>query len=549
VIALIAFLLRTSRRLVALSIATGAFAGACGIALIALIHAELDRRSPSSTKLAVAFGCLCVLAASARVVSRVAMARLGQGAIARLCGALCHKILALPLARFEETDAGGLLAILTDDVSIVAGALTGIPLVAINAPIVICGLLYAGWLSPVILAGGVAFAAVAIFGYLQLAKTGLSRLRQARVSQDRLFGHARSVVEGFRELKLNRERRDALIARDLLPAAETVRDQGLAGMTRFALADGWGQLAYFGFLGFLLFVLPAIRPIDRATLSGAVLVILYLLAPLDVLLMWVPMLGRAQASMLKIEAMLPSLESLGRDEAEPRSLPFEDSLCLDNVTHSYSAAPGERGFSLGPIDLTIRFGEVLFLAGGNGSGKTTLVKLLSGLYEPDGGRVLLDGRTIGDDERESYRQLFSVVFADGYLFARLLGDDPEADERAREGLVRLALLNKAHVKDGEFSTIDLSQGQRRRLALLTALLEDRPILVFDEWAANQDPHFKKFFYLELLPELKSAGKTLIVISHDEDYYDEGDRVVRLHDGEIRQETHSAIPGPCIRAEV
>ncbi len=196
---------------------------------------------------------------------------------------------------------------------------------------------------------------------------------------------------------------------------------------------------------------------------------------------------------------------------------------------------------MGPIDLTISAGELLFLAGGNGSGKTTLVKLLTGLYEPDSGRVALDGRAIGVDDAESYRQLFSVVYADGYLFSHLFGiERPNVDLEASEGLERLGLAGKTRVERGAFSTIDLSQGQRRRLALLAARLEDRPILVFDEWAANQDPFFKRFFYLELLPELRGEGKTVVVISHDEEFYDVADRVVRLLDGQVAHESPAAV---------
>jgi putative pyoverdin transport system ATP-binding/permease protein len=533
VISLIGFLLRSSRAWVALSAAAGVVAGGCGVALIALIHAELDRASPSALRLAIAFGGLCILAASARVVAQLAMARLGQGTVAQLRVTLCRKILDLPLARFEERGSGGMLAVLTDDVTNVAGALTGIPHIAINAPIVVFGLAYAGSLSPMILAGGLVFAAIAIFGYVMLGRSGLKQLRRAREGHDRLVEHTRSVIDGFRELKQNRARREALLTDALEPAAALVRDRGLAGLARFALADGWGQLAYFGFVGFLVFVLPAIQPIDRATLSGAVLVILYLLAPLDALLMWLPILGRARASLRKIEMMLPELESLGRKEPAPHPLAFHDSLQLEGVTHAYPGESGDRGFLLGPVDLVIPAGELLFLAGGNGSGKTTLVKLLTGLYEPDSGRVVLDGRPIAAQDGESYRQLFSVVYADGYLFSQLFGiDGPDVDDQAREGLERLGLAGKTRVERGAFSTIDLSQGQRRRLALLAACLEDRPILVFDEWAANQDPLFKKFFYLDVLPELRANGKTIIVISHDEEFYDVADRIVRLLDGRI-----------------
>jgi putative ATP-binding cassette transporter len=124
-----------------------------------------------------------------------------------------------------------------------------------------------------------------------------------------------------------------------------------------------------------------------------------------------------------------------------------------------------------------------------------------------------------------------VVFSDFFLFDSLLGlEVPEGDARPEEYLERLLLHHKVKIEGGTLSTLDLSQGQRKRLALLTAYLEDRPIYLFDEWAADQDPEFKEVFYRHLLPDLKARGKTVVVISHDDRYYDAGDRLVRLDSG-------------------
>jgi putative ATP-binding cassette transporter len=135
-----------------------------------------------------------------------------------------------------------------------------------------------------------------------------------------------------------------------------------------------------------------------------------------------------------------------------------------------------------------------------------------------------------------------VVFSDFYLFDTLLGlQTPELDRRAREYLTKLQLDHKAKVKDGALSTTDLSQGQRKRLALLTAYLEDRPIYLFDEWAADQDPLFKDVFYLQLLPELQAKGKTVLVISHDDRYYHLGDRIIKLDYGKVEYDEPAIQP--------
>ncbi len=179
----------------------------------------------------------------------------------------------------------------------------------------------------------------------------------------------------------------------------------------------------------------------------------------------------------------------------------------------------------------------MFIAGGNGSGKTTLAKLLTGLYVPDSGQILWNGHPVTDQNREAYRQSFAAVFSDFYLFPSLLGiADADVDARADRYLEMLHLRHKVQVKDGRLSTLDLSQGQRKRLALLTAYLEDRPIYLFDEWAADQDPFFKEVFYRQLLPELKKRNKTAVVISHDDRYYDAADRIIKLDSGRIVAES-------------
>jgi putative ATP-binding cassette transporter len=209
-------------------------------------------------------------------------------------------------------------------------------------------------------------------------------------------------------------------------------------------------------------------------------------------------------------------------------------LDLVGVSHTYTHELDGSNFTLGPIDLTLYPGELIFLIGDNGSGKTTLVKLLTSLYLPEAGEIRMDGTPINGNNRESYREHFSVLFSDFFLFDRLIGlDGPDLDRRATDFLVRLYLDHKVTIEDGMLSNIELSAGQRRRLALLTAYLEDRSIYIFDEWAAGQDPRFKDIFYLQILPELKARGKGVLIISHDDRYYHIADRIIKLDDGRIQ----------------
>ena len=269
-----------------------------------------------------------------------------------------------------------------------------------------------------------------------------------------------------------------------------------------------------------------------------------MLVPLDGLLNNLPTVNAARVSLGRIEGVMAEFGALRTvpPASDAPDVPPAGAVTLRGVTHAYFHERDERMFRIGPIDLTIRPGELVFIVGGNGSGKTTLAKVLTGLYEPEEGTIEVDGRTIGWRERAAYRQRFSAVFNDFHLFDALLGivdpDDPartQADARANALVAKLALDHKVKVVDGAFSNRALSTGQRKRLALVVAYLEDRPFYLFDEWAADQDPVFRHVFYTELLADLKRLGKTIIVISHDDRYFHCADRVVRLRNGRLDED--------------
>jgi putative pyoverdin transport system ATP-binding/permease protein len=298
----------------------------------------------------------------------------------------------------------------------------------------------------------------------------------------------------------------------------------------------------FVVVGLVLLVLPTYRQLGPGTLTGYTITLLYLMTPLQVIMNLLPQLTRANVALQKVHELGFTLESGGAEETAPFVATLKDwrRLELDGVTHRYNREGEAEDFVLGPVDLAFKPGELVFIVGGNGSGKTTLVKLLTGLYGPEAGSICLDGKAIEGAGREAYRQYFSVVFSDFYLFDQMFGlGSPELDQEGRKYLEALKLTHKVELKDGKLSTTDLSQGQRKRLALLTAYLEDRPIYVFDEWAADQDPQFKNVFYMSLLPELKAKGKTVIVISHDDRYYQIADRIIKLDDGQVVSDSRPA----------
>jgi putative ATP-binding cassette transporter len=271
-------------------------------------------------------------------------------------------------------------------------------------------------------------------------------------------------------------------------------------------------------------------------MSGYIITILYLMGPLSGVLGYVSLYGRGNVALAKVEQLGISLAAHTTDwcpAADNGAVETFRRLELRDITHSYHRENEDSHFVLGPISATFEPGEIVFLVGGNGSGKSTLAKIIAGLYPPETGEILLDGQSVTEHNRDQYRQLFSAVFADFYLFENLLGlDSQRVDSEANRYLQELHLDRKVKIRNGVFSTTALSQGQRKRLALLTAYLEDRSFYLFDEWASDQDPLFKNIFYTQILPALKARGKTALVISHDDRYFHLADRVLKLDYGKL-----------------
>lgn len=547
---LLHFLMSRSRRTVLLALLVGVVSGGSNTALIALINAALRNGEPTAA-LVWSFVGLCLVLPLAKFASELLLTGLGQGALLQLRLQLSRQIVAAPLRYLEDLGPHRLLATLVEDVPVVTNALLAIPILCINVAIVVAGLVYMGWLSPPLLAFVLLFVSVGVVTYQLPVIRAVRLLRQAREQSDALFNHFRTLIGGNKELKLHRARRERFLTDVLAPTAAAFCRQNIAGMRIYNAAASWGQILVFIAIGLLLFAAPSYKAVSAQTLTGYSLTLLYMMAPLQAIMNNIPNISRAGVAIRKIESLGLSLAARATESASlPQALrPRWGALELEAVTHSYRREGEDAPFVLGPISLTLRPGELVFLTGGNGSGKTTLAKLLTGLYAPEGGRICLDRRPITDETRDEYRQHFSAVFSDFHLFESLLGlDAPALDERARAYLSRLQLDNKIGLKDGVLSTIDLSQGQRKRLALLTAYLEDRPIYLFDEWAADQDPLFKRFFYVELLPELKARGKTIVVITHDDQYYNLADRLIRLDYGKVTSDL-GVIPPRRAPAEV
>ena len=540
---LLSLLLRASPGTVVLVFIVGSLAGLSHTGLLATINAALNNQGLSRLTLASMFIGLCITALACRVVADTLLSRISQESIFALRMQLSRQILDSPLSNLEKIGGAGILTSLTDDVSTIANALAGIPPFFMNIATLIGCLAYLGWLSWPILIGLMVFLGVGVLSYQLIMNRAMRHFAFVREHSTALYRHFSALTNGTKELKIHRHRRQAFLTDLLRPTAIALKRYTIAGTTVLACALGWGQLLILVFIGLLLFMMPAS---DFSVLTGSALVTIFLMTPIESILNTVTFMSRANISVKKIEELGAQLSTLSADTTEIPKLTNEvtwNSLELSGVTHEYKREGEERSFMIGPIDLAFHPGELVFLVGGNGSGKTTFMKCLSGLYRPEAGEIKLDGKLVSDEDRDDYRQLFSVVFSDFFLFQNLLGvETGELDAEVHKYLKRLRLDHKVTVNDGQFSTIELSQGQRKRLALLTAYLEDRPIYIFDEWAADQDPMFKQIFYCQLLPELKARGKLALVISHDDHYYHVADRIIKIDDGKIEYDkTSTPLP--------
>ena len=527
---------------------TAAFAllsGLLNAALAALISRQISNAAGVQLAFVWQFAGLVLLTLAMDYVSKWLLIRQTTQIQASLVLTLARQILQTPLATLESVGPGRLLAALTDDLAIVASAINGSAMLIVNGAVVVGCLAYLAWLAPWALLGAAVFIAPAFVGYRWLFRRARAKAWVTFGAWDQLYKRYQALLGGLKSLKLNRGRRAAYWGDHFAPNVADFADSSRRQQVAFALATSWNQGFFLVLIGVLL-ALAAMVSLDTRTLTSFAVLALYARSSVHVLVATLPQWSNAEVALTRLEQLGLVLtrehEAVEVTSAPPAAPPPTLAVSLHGVAHRYRIS-SEEGFVLGPLGLEMRAGELLFLIGANGSGKTTLGKLLTGLYWPEEGEIRLNGEPVTPDTLEGYRQLFTAVFSDDYLFEELFGFSAEGlDAQAQSYLHKLHLEHKVSVSSGQLSTVDLSQGQRGRLALLTAYLEDRPIYVFDEWAAHQDPVFRNLFYRVLLPELRDRGKLVIVITHDDTYYDVADRVVKLDYGQVVVDTRHA-PAP------
>lgn len=543
---LVLFLFRMSKKMMLLATLCGIIAGVSAVALIAIINARLVSGTLTNHAFLPAFAILCVMVLVAKLCSQIILVTLSQNAIAQLRMRLSEQILSTSLSTVEQLGSSRLFASLSDDVMNISTAVPGVPVVCTNCAVILALLVYLFWTSLILLPIILCFLLVGITTYLYLSSTGWRYLAAARVEQNTLFKHLDSLTRGLKELKLSRMRREGFMNNSLKASLERFRRNSVKGLTIYSGSATWGQLLYFISIGLLLYAVPQFVHVTRRALISYTIAILYMQSPLEGILVWRPMLRRASVALEAIRSIDLTGELVPSSALQPPKKNW-DSLEVEGLRYSYSGNDGDREFIMGPIDLCIRPGECVFIVGGNGSGKTTLVKLITGLYTPHGGSIRLDGVEVTVDNREWYREHFAAVFSDFHLFGlpNNKGDGEEASVINRL-LAKLDLSERFRSSMGVTELSKLSRGQLKRLSLVDVYMEERPICIFDEWAADQDPVFKEVFYRQLIPELQASGRTVIAVTHDDRYFECANRVMVLENGMPREQTRREARTQLIR---
>ncbi|MHB9347293.1 multidrug ABC transporter permease/ATP-binding protein [Enterobacter vonholyi] len=512
----------------ALSLASAAL----GIGLIAFINVRLIEMVDTSLSVLPEFLGLLLLLMAVTLGSQLALTALGHHFVFRLRSEFIKRILDTQIERVEQLGSASLLAGLTSDVRAITIAFVRLPELVQGIILTFGSAAYLAWLSTKMLAVTALWIAITIWGGFMLVSRVYKHMAVLRETEDKLYNDYQTVLEGRKELTLNRERAEYIFNNLYIPDAREYRHHIIRADTFHLSAVNWSNIMMLGAIGLVFWMANSLGWADTNVAATYSLTLLFLRTPLLSAVGALPTLLSAQVAFNKLKKF--DLAPFQAEFPRPQAFPNWQTLELRNVMFRYQ----DSAFSVGPVNLTIRRGELLFLIGGNGSGKSTLAMLLTGLYQPQSGEILLDGRALSAEKPEDYRKLFSAVFTDVWLFDRLLGPDGQQANPAlvEKWLAQLQMSHKLELQDGKILNLKLSKGQKKRVALLLALAEERDIILLDEWAADQDPHFRREFYQVLLPLMQEMGKTIFAISHDDHYFMHADRLLEMRDGRLSELT-------------
>ena len=443
------------------------------------------------------------------------------------------------LVQLDDIGRAAIVSVITKETAAL-GQVT--PVLALSAQAVVLIFfvsLYIAWLSLFAFALSVTIVGLSASLYIVRNRRFAAQRREAFRWESEFFERMSDLLNGFKEIKLNRNRSDELFAHidDVSRNAANIKIRTQTDTLKQAV---FSQTSFYVLLAALTFVVPAFDSTAGASVVKTTTAVLFAIGACWGIVQSVPILSAANAAAENIQTLSARLAETTRDAAaEPASFA---AIHMRGVTFRYVDKHSQNAFQIGPIDLDLHPGDLVFITGGNGSGKSTFLRLLATLYQQDAGTFTLNGQPVEGAMRESYRTLVAAIFSDYHLFLHAYGISDPDPRMTSELLAEFGLADKTGLSDGTFRTLDLSAGQRKRLALVVALLEGRPILLLDEWTADQDPEYREKFYKILVPMLHRAGKTIVAVTHDEGYLETlpvRARRLRMVDGVMVEQVASA----------
>jgi len=407
------------------------------------------------------------------------------------------------------------------------------------ATMVLIGVAYLFWNNPLGALAIMAVLAALIVFYNVRSRVIQQDLSTARDLANVYQRNVNDFLRGFKEVKMSTDRSDTLYTDYLTHNRNQVKELTVRTLVRHMMNELLGSYSWYVGIGLVLFLLPVVLHTNAALSSSFVVTLLYLMGPSNVVISEMHEFFQMRIALERLDEFNEVIDgyaavSTGHGDVDSLGTDFE-SLRFENVTFEYYDEKNAKTFRLQPLNLEIRRGESIFVTGGNGSGKSTFINLLTGLYVPLSGAIYLNGQRIEARNYPAYRNHICAIFTDCHLFGENYGKHDLTTGNHR----LVALLKKMQLTDviplGDTETklkVTLSKGQQKRLALINALLEEKDILILDEWAAEQDPVFRAFFYTKIVPELREAGKTVIAVTHDDAYFDCAGRVLKFDYGRI-----------------
>lgn len=472
--------------------------------------------------------------------------RIAEAAICSVRLRLADKIRRSDLRALESIGEADIYARISRDTSTIAQAARPLFAAAQGAVMVFFTLGYIATVSPVAMLLCLALIGGGAAKYFSNREAYDKGLSDASKQEDELFNSLNGLLKGCKELRINKAKSEAVF-RQFRSTADQVLESRTRVMILFSNNIIFVEMFFVLLLGAVAFVIPVVSTPFPGSVAKIVAAILFFFGPLTNVVTLIPMLAQVNVTVENLRRLEATLDdALAKYPESAAASPVDFSafnlIQFDGVCFTYRDPDGNATFQVGPIDGQIRRGEILFLIGGNGSGKTTFLKLFTALYQPTRGAIYVDGMRIGPDNIQSYRDLFSAIFSDFHLFDKLHGLNNVAPERVTALLRLMRISGKTAFDHGRFTHIELSTGQRKRLALVVSCLEDKDVYVFDEVAADQDPEFRRYFYEMLLADLKSSGKTVVVVSHDDRYFHVAGRVLQMNYGRLDDQVHDIRHG-------